>query len=944
MEKNLHQIFTATLSSDPNIRKDAELQLKQYSMVPGFITAILDVITTNDDISIKQAASIYLKNRIGNGWERNDSDSKILEDDKHLFRKRLLPTLLLVPPIIYSQIASIVGVILSHDFPEKWSDFMDQVVRLLNSQDAHYVYIGLISFLEISKVYRYRSGVRRQPFDVVVQTVYPRLLEIGDRVTCENDSIAGEMLKIIFKSYKFYITLELSSFVQDSIVQWVTLFLRAIIKDLSIDIVTNNLEEREHNSWWKAKKWAYSNLNCLFMRYGEPSKLFKDTLKKYKIFAKMFSENFVPEILKVYLQQVELWSDGKIWISQRCLCSLSIFFEECVFPKSTWTLLKGKCSYLISRFIFPLLCITNNDIELWNNDPVEYIHKNTDIYDNFHSPAVSATSFFIALVDSRKKSTFMEILGFINDILNTYQQTQFEERNTKEKEGALRMIGSMSHAILAKNSPIVDRMEDFFNIARAYEGIITCFHDPELPVRLEAACALQPMIQYEYVRKMVVSRIPQIMQQLLDLINELDIDTLTTVMEKFVETFSQELIPFSVQLTEQLRDTFLRIMHESDTYIEQNSELAESSYIGDKSMILMGILNTVATLILNLEKAPEVLLYITNIISPAIIIVLETDFSDLYAEIFEIINNCIFSVKKVSPVMWNIYELLYRTFENSGIDYIDEIFPVLDNYIFKADELTTQDRIHGCKLIESVFFNLKGHVDHYLHSFVKMAMNQLIKVIVSAIYYNSLITLQYLESSGWIEQFFNFWFSDIDRFSRVYDKKLSIIAICSFLSLSMNQIPKCIQKELSWLFREQLKLFQTLPQAIENRETMERFFQDNSEELSKNENWNDDTDDLAVDDDADKDIEKNRDYLNSLSQEDWLTLATNDDNYSLEEEPYNTLLDKIDVYIMFKDLMDGMQKYNQAMYNEVTKDLSQEHYLIIQTIINQAYASNAELK
>ncbi|KTW31201.1 uncharacterized protein T551_01274 [Pneumocystis jirovecii RU7] len=1016
MEKNLHQIFIATLSSDPNIRKGAESQLKQYSMASGFIGAILDLIATNDDISIKQAASIYLKNRIGNAWERNDSDSKISEDDKHLFRKRLLPTLLLVPPIIHSQIISIVGVILSHDFPEKWSDFMDQVVRLLNSQDAHYIYIGLISFLEISKVYRYRSGVRRQPFDVVVQTVYPRLLEIGDRVASENDSIAGEMLKIIFKSYKFYITLELSPFIQDSIVQWVTLFLRVIIRDLPIDIVINNLEEREHHSWWKAKKWAYSNLNCLFMRYGEPSKLFKDTLKKYKFFAKMFSENFVPEILKVYLQQVELWSDGKIWISKRCLCSLSIFFEECVFPKSTWTLLKSKCSYLISHFIFPLLCITNSDIELWNNDPVEYIHKNTDIYDNFHSPAVSATSFFIALVDNRKKFTFMEILEFINDILNTYQQTCFEERNSKEKEGVLRMIGSISHVILAKNSPIIDKMENFFvihvfpefwspygylraraceimtrfadiqikdqnNIARAYEGIITCFHDPELPVRLEAACALQPMIQHEYVRKMVVSRIPQIIQQLLDLINELDIDTLTTVMEKFVEVFSEELIPFSVQLTEQLRDTFLRIMHESDTYVDQNSELVESNYVDDKSMILMGILNTVATLILNLEKAPEVLFHIINIISPVIVIILETASVDLYAEIFEIINNCIFSVKKVSPIMWNIYELLYKTFKNSGIDYIDEIFPVLDNYIlygreqmisnpsyliiiydiietiFTAEDLTTQDKIHGCKLIESVFFNLKGHVDHHLHSFVKMAMNQLmndlcksfnsriyfIEVIISAIYYNSLITLQYLENCGWIEQFFNFWFSDIDRFSRVCDKKLSIVAICSFLSLSIDQIPKCIQKELSWIFREQLKLFQTLPQAIENRETMERLLQDDSEGFSKNENWNDDTDDV-VDEDADKDIEKNHDYLNSLSQEDWLTLATNDDNYTLEEEPYDTLLDKINVYVIFKDLIDGMQQYNQAMYNEITKDLSQEHYLIIQTIINQAYASSVELK
>lgn len=27
-----------------------------------------------------------------------------------------------------------------------------------------------------------------------------------------------------------------------------------------------DLEERETNHWWKAKKWAYANLNRLFVR------------------------------------------------------------------------------------------------------------------------------------------------------------------------------------------------------------------------------------------------------------------------------------------------------------------------------------------------------------------------------------------------------------------------------------------------------------------------------------------------------------------------------------------------------------------------------------------------------------------------------------------------------------------------------------------------------
>ncbi|EMR09592.1 hypothetical protein PNEG_02176 [Pneumocystis murina B123] len=1015
--EELCNVFVATLSSDPNVRKDAESQLKHFSTVSGFIGVVLDVIMTNDDISIKQAASIYLKNRIGNSWEGSNFDYKISENDKDLFRKRLLPTLLLVPPIIRSQIASIIGIILSSDFPEKWTDFMDQVIQLLNSQDIHYIYIGLISFLEISKVYRYRSGVRRKPLNIVVQTAYPRLIEIGNRVAGENDSIAFEMLKIILKCYKFHITLELIPYIQDSIAQWVTLFLFVITRDFPIDSMENNFENCQSSSWWKAKKWAYSNLNCLFTKYGEPSKLSKDTLKKYKSFAKIFSENFTPEILKVYIRQVELWNEGRICISQRCLCFLSTFFEECIFPKSTWILIKDKYFYLVSNFIFPLFCITDSDIELWNDNPVEYVHKNSYIFDKFHSPAISVTNFFIALVDNRKKFTFMGILEFINNVLNTYQQVQFEERNSKEKEAALRMIGHISHIVLAKNSPIINMMEDFLvihvfpefwspygylraraceimarfadiqiknqnNIVRAYEGIITCFYDSELPVRVEAACALRFMIRHKFVREMIASRIPQVIQQLLNLTNELDIDTLTTVMEKFVEVFSEELIPFSVQLTEQLRDTFLRIVHESENYFaDKGCELIEFNYIDDKTTTLMGILNTLATLIWNLEKAPEILSHIINIILPVITITLEIELIDLYAEVFEIINNCIFSLKAVFPVMWNIYELLYKTFKSSGIDYTDEMFPVLYNYIlygreemisnstylsiiydiietmFTVEEFTIQDRIHACKLIESVFLNLKGHVDHYLHSFVKMAMNQLtsdmcklfsyrihlIEVVISAICYNSLTTLQYLETCGWIEQFFNYWLSDIDHFSRVHDKKLSIVAICSLLSLPIDQIPKFVQKEFLRLFREQLKLFQTLPQAIKNSEAMENSFLDDLEASPKSESW-DDINNQADFEDFDKDIEKNHDYLNSFSQEDWLTSTTDDDNYSLEEEPFHTLLDKIDVYALFKDLINEMQQYNQIMYNEITKDLSQEYYLIIQTVINQAYVYTIESK
>jgi len=76
--------------------------------------------------------------------------------------------------------------------------------------------------------------------------------------------------------------------------------------------------------------------------------------------------------------------------------------------------------------------------------------------------------------------------------------------------------------------------------------------DLELPVRVEAALALQPLIKHDFIRNSMKQNIPQIMQQLLKLANEVDVDALANVMEDFVEVFATELTPFAVALTEQL--------------------------------------------------------------------------------------------------------------------------------------------------------------------------------------------------------------------------------------------------------------------------------------------------------------------------------------------------------------------------------------------------------
>jgi hypothetical protein len=67
----------------------------------------------------------------------------------------------------------------------------------------------------------------------------------------------------------------------------------------------------------------------------------------------------------------------------------------------------------------------------------------------------------IDLAHDRKKHTFMGILGFINTVLVNYLETPEEQKNEREKDGALAMIGSLANELLAKKSPVTNIMDTF---------------------------------------------------------------------------------------------------------------------------------------------------------------------------------------------------------------------------------------------------------------------------------------------------------------------------------------------------------------------------------------------------------------------------------------------------------------------------------------------------
>ncbi|KAG0343672.1 hypothetical protein BG004_005100 [Podila humilis] len=1038
----LYHLFQSTLQPDTNVRMQAELQLKHLEGTQGTLLTSMQIIGSDQsDMHIRQAASIYFKNAIKRHWYETQTQTtpahlKIAESDKDTIKANILQLIASAPTVVRTQLLTVLGVILVNDFPEKYPGYFAQVQTLLQSQDPKTVFIGLLALKELTRVYKFKVSDRK-PLDEIIGTFFPAIQQIGAGLIAANNVEAAEMLKIIFKCYHHTIQIDLSELQRDnsSLVPWGTLFIQMIEKPISSDGLPTDLEELEKHPWWKAKRWAYQCLNRLYTRYGNPATLTSSS--EFKEFASGFVRNFAPNILSAYLKQVEQWVAKQIWLSPRILCLIGNFFEESVKDKHIWAIMKPHSETLITHFVFPQLCFTADDETLWVDEPVEYIHAKIEVIEDFTSPTAAATSFMSVMARYRQNA-FMQTLNLANFVLQKYNEAPAEAKNPREKDGALVMVGALAPLILRKKS-LASMMEPFFvnhifpdfksqypflraracemvnhfsdldfedasNVGVIFNGVMECLRDTELPVKVTAALALGRMIQHEDVCEAMKPHLQFIMHEFLNITNQIDVDTLSEVMEQFAEVFAQDLAPFAVQLCEQLRDTFLRICADMGPTAEDLEDVSDDAAdeAADKTMAALGVLKTIGTLILSLESTPEVLNQLEIALLPVITFTLKNSIIDLFTGAFEIIDSCTFSGKSISTNMWGILELIYTTFKESALDFMEEMLPSLDNYIsygkemfcqneqlqnmiydivetvMKSDRLGENDRVQACKLAESLLLNCRGHVDKYLAPILGLVFEHLgpedhiqtiefrvqaTEVVMNALYYNAAATLRLIEESGQTQRFLNVWFGNMEQFSRVHDKKLSIVALCSILQVPAEQLPAPLQSNYAEVLYGLLKNFEGLPIAQAKRKQMEKLYNiisDDSDDDSDSEADSDYDEEKALaedDDDGDDDEEEEEDwieddedvhdegqeYLEFLAKQAAIRAEANGDDgedaedddeneddgseesdvEDLEEEIYfESPLDTLDPYIVFREVFLSLQQHSPASYAELTKSLT----------------------
>jgi len=512
------------------------------------------------------------------------------------------------------------------------------------------------------------------------------------------------------------------------------------------------------------------------------------------------------------------------------------------------------------------------------------------------------------------------------------------------------------------------------NLFQAYQAVYRCLtSDDQLPVKVEAAICLQYLMSnQERVLKLIEQNITQIALELLNIIRETENEDLTNVMQKLICTFPKQLSPTAFEMTQHLEQTFNQLI---DSYTEDATD--------DKALTALGVLNTIDTILSLLEDQVEIMQKIEPIVIRLIVKIFTTELIDLYEEASTLV--CTVTSTYISDDMWKMFELLYQVFKKDGFDCFTDMMPALHNFITVNPQafISKQDYVlaiydmcktvlengdagedaecHAAKLIECVILQFKGQIDNCIEPFIRLALTRLSKkiettelktmclqILIASLYYNEQLFMEILNKSllpdspqTFFTEFVQQWIKTVSSFIGLHDRKICVLGLIKLITLPPNLKHPIIDQMYDKFLPSILTLFEGLKTAYEAKASSE---QADSDDEVDYESGSDDFEDLDDDEDQRQGKLSGRnlgDLFKKIDANSMFEVTSaeyeedEDDEYNPDDEydqtaleSYSTFIDTEecpdDEYIIFKDVMEGLQQRDPLWYNQLVSVLNEE--------------------
>uniref|UniRef100_A0A8C0FUG7 Importin 7 n=1 Tax=Bubo bubo TaxID=30461 RepID=A0A8C0FUG7_BUBBB len=930
------------LTLDPG-EYHVDFQLQKAHKSVNFVSTLLQITMSEQlDLPVRQAGVIYLKNMITQYWPDRETAPgeippySIPEEDRHCIRENIVEAIIHSPELIRVQLTTCIHHIIKHDYPSRWTAVVEKIGFYLQSDNSA-CWLGILLCLyQLVKNYEYKKPEERSPLIAAMQHFLPVLkdsfIQLLSDPSDQSVLIQKQIFKIFYALVQYTLPLELIN--QQNLTEWIEILKTVVDRDVPTETLQVDEDDRPELPWWKCKKWALHILARLFERYGSPGNVSKEYNEFAEVFLKAFAVGVQQVLLKVLYQYKE-----KQYMAPRVLQQTLNYINQGVSHAVTWKNLKPHIQGIIQDVIFPLMCYTDADEELWQEDPYEYIRMKFDVFEDFISPTTAAQTLLFTSC-SKRKEVLQKTMGFCYQILTE------PNADPRKKDGALHMIGSLAEILLKVSITNLGacwvlhyfcevKFKSDQNLQTALELTRRCLiDDREMPVKVEAAIALQVLISnQEKAKEYITPFIRPVMQALLHIIRETENDDLTNVIQKMICEYSEEVTPIAVEMTQHLAMTFNQVIQTGPD--EEGSD--------DKAVTAMGILNTIDTLLSVVEDHKEITQQLEGICLQVIGTVLQQHVLEFYEEIFSLAHSL--TCQQVSAQMWQLLPLVFEVFQQDGFDYFTDMMPLLHNYVTVDTDTLLSDtkylemiysmckkvltgvagedaECHAAKLLEVIILQCKGRgIDQCIPLFVEAALERLtrevktselrtmcLQVAIAALYYNPHLLLNTLENLRFpnnvepvTNHFITQWLNDVDCFLGLHDRKMCVLGLCALIDL--EQIPQVLNQVAGQILPAFILLFNGLKRAYACHAEHENDSDDDDEAEEDEE-----TEELGSDeDDIDED---GQEYLEILAKqagedgddEDW----EEDDAEETALEGYSTIIDDednpIDEYQIFKTI------------------------------------------
>eukprot|EP00112_Aurelia_sp_Birch-Aquarium-sp1_P018256 Seg4332.3 transcript_id=Seg4332.3/GoldUCD/mRNA.D3Y31 product=Importin-7 protein_id=Seg4332.3/GoldUCD/D3Y31 len=982
-------LFQSTL--DPNLRADSEKKLEEVSHFPGFAMVLLQMVMAQEiQKGIRQAAVIYLKNMISHHWVKRHEDLYpaghlpyvIPDEDKVTIKENIVEATIQAEELIRVQLTVCIAEILSVDFPNNWPSLIPKIQSYITSDNQATWLGGLTVLHQVTKKYEYKNKSDRGPVIKVMEhflsILHNRCVSLMKDDSAESCVMQSKILKIFKSLIQLHLPLELIN--QNNFPQWMGVF-KTII-DRPIPEHAKSWDEDEQPSpWWKCKKWGVTVLFRIFDRYGCPG----SASEEYNAFADFYDKHFAESVMQSMLKILDEHR-RKEYVSPRVLQQVFNYLDQGVANARSWKIMRPHVQAIIRDIVFPLMCYSKSDEELWNEDPHEYIKVKNDLFEDFLyiSPVAAAKKVLIDL-NTKRRGVLEPTIQFIMEVLNT------TPADPMKVDGALHMLGSLAKK-LSKRKEYKNNMEivlvrhvfpefqsEFgflraranwvvqqftvcpFNdpeiLAQTVNHVMNCLcNDKDLPVQVDAGIAISHILNRDEdgVMAAIKPHVRNIVEKLLILLRETHTDELAGTISKMVENFGDEMSSIAFELTSTLCKTFLELVESEEDY-------------DSKSVTAVGVLETIGCIVGELDQQEDIMAQLEELVSQLIVTVLEKEYMEFYEDTFLILSEC--TSIKISPRMWQLLQLVYETFQRDTIDYFTEMMPCLHNYVTVDPEgfLANQRNIEimyemtkkvlgstlgedpgeqAAKLIEVIILQHRNAIDQWLPAFMMLALERLTKevktsefrvlllqVVIAGLYTNAPLALSVLEKTQFptsnepiTVQFITQWLKDTDCFLGMHDRKAYVLGMCSLLMIPSKDRPANVNMLAQQFLPSLILIFKGLQETYDEITAADEG-EDEAEDENELESSDDEYDEEGTEyqEMLQKQTEKNLAGLRMFDVDDLDIFTT-----PIDDNPY------IDEYITFKDTLQAVQTSDPQFYEAMISALNPDNGKEIQEIINEA--------